>query len=320
MSRDRLPPLSALKVFESAARFESFKHAAEELFVTPGAVSQQIRLLEEHMGVELFMRDGRRVVLTEAGKNSAPILKEAFERMFEATRVMKQGVQKGRVTISCAPSFAAKWLMPRLEDFSAANPDVDIWVSADMAMVDFAVCDIDLAIRYGNGHYSGLNVEHLLAESVIPVCSPLLFEAAPLHKVEDLSHHVLLHDLGFETDPSCPDWAMWFKAHGVEGVNASRGPRFNQSQMVIEAACAGRGIALAKRTIAEADITAGRLQVLFDEKDAPLSFGYYLVWPQTREPSNAQLRFMEWLRAQAKAWPRQSLGAQEHPVFVGQDI
>ena len=169
MSRDRLPPLSALRVFEAAARHESFKQAAEELFVTPGAVSQQIRLLEEHVGVELFVRDGRRVVLSDAGKASAAILREAFEKMFEATRLMKAGVTKGRVTVSAAPSFAAKWLMPRLHDFSAANPDIDVWVSADMAPVDFAVTDIDLAVRYGNGHYPNLHVEHLLAESVVPV-------------------------------------------------------------------------------------------------------------------------------------------------------
>jgi len=320
MSRDRLPPLSALRVFEAAARHESFKQAAEELFVTPGAVSQQIRLLEDHVGVELFIRDGRRVVLSDAGKASALILKEAFEKMFEATRLMKSGLQKGRVTVSAAPSFAAKWLMPRLYEFSEANPDIDVWVSADMAPVDFAVSDIDLAVRYGNGHYSGLNVEHLLAESVVPVCSPDLFEAAPINRPADLVNHVLLHDVGFETDPSCPDWAMWLKAHRVDGVDATRGPRFNQSSMVIEGAVAGRGVALAKRTIAEADLQAGRLMVLFDEKDAPLQYGYYLVWPQTREPSPAQLRFMAWLREQAARVEGVPHPGAEKPIFAAMDI
>ncbi len=320
MSRDRLPPLSALRVFEAAARHESFKQAAEELFVTPGAVSQQIRLLEDHVGVELFVRDGRRVVLSDAGKASAAILREAFEKMFEATRLMKAGTSKGRVTVSAAPSFAAKWLMPRLYEFSAANEDIDVWVSADMAPVDFAVSDIDLAVRYGSGHWNGLHVEHLLAESVVPVCSPALFDAAPIRKPADLAHHQLLHDVGGETDPSCPDWAMWLKAHAVEGVDASRGLRFNQSSMVIEAAVAGRGVALAKRTIAEADLSAGRLMVLFDEKDRPLDYGYYLVWPQSRDPSPAQLRFMDWLRGQAHADQPQTPAARETPVFAAQDI
>ncbi len=319
MSRDRLPPLSALRVFEAAARHESFKQAAEELFVTPGAVSQQIRLLEEHVGVELFVRDGRRVVLSDAGKASAQILKEAFEKMFEATRLMKAGTQKGRVTVSAAPSFAAKWLMPRLYEFSAANEDIDVWVSADMTPVDFAVTDIDLAVRYGNGHYTGLHVEHLLAEAVVPVCSPLLFEAAPIRKPADLAHHVLLHDAG-DGDPSCPDWPMWLKAHGVEGVDASRGPRFNQASMVIEAAVAGRGVALAKRAIADADLQAGRLKVLFDEKDAPLNYGYYLVWPQTRDPTAAQLRFMDWLRDEARKAEPAPRDSGERPVFAAQDI
>lgn len=322
MSRDRLPPLSALRVFESAARHESFKHAAEELFVTPGAVSQQIRLLEDHMGVELFIRDGRRVILTDAAKAAALILKEGFEKMFEATRVMKAGLQKGRVIVSVAPSFAAKWLMPRLYDFSLANPDIDIWVSADMATVDFGVSDVDLAIRYGNGQYNGLNVEHLLDESVVAVCSPALFEAAPIRKASDLAHHVLLHDVSGETDPSCPDWSMWLKAHGVDdqGVDASRGPRFNQSHLVIEQAIAGRGVALAKRTLAANDLRSGRLMPLFDKGHQPLSYGYYLVWPQTREPTKAQARFMDWLREQVKPEAQTERPETQPPVFAAAGI
>jgi LysR family transcriptional regulator, glycine cleavage system transcriptional activator len=320
MSRDRLPPLSALRVFEAAARHESFKHAAEELFVTPGAVSQQIRLLEEHVGVDLFVRDGRRVVLSDAGKASAGILKDGFEKLFEATRVMRQTLQKGRVTVSVAPSFAAKWLMPRLAGFSLDNPDIDVWVSADMAPTDFAVSDIDLAIRYGNGNYSGVHVEHLLEEAVLPVCSPALYEAAPIRKSADLIHHTLLHDISNDTDPSCPDWAMWLKAHGVDEVDAARGPRFNQSHMVIEAAVAGRGVALAKRTIAEADLKAGRLRVLLNEKDMAISFGYHLVWPQSRDPSLAQTRFMDWLRAQARDDIAAPSPDKDRPVFAAEGI
>ena len=319
MSRERLPPLSALKVFEAAARLESFKHAAEELFVTPGAVSQQIRLLEEHVGVELFSRDGRRVILSDAGKTAALILKEAFEKMFEATRIMKQGVQKGRVTVSVAPSFAAKWLMPRLDGFSQANPDIDIWISADMSPVDFSVSDIDLAVRYGSGHYNGLVSEHLLDEAVIAVCSPLLYEAAPIKNPVDVAHHNLLHDMGFDGDTSCPDWAMWFKAHGVENADTARGPRFNQSHMVIEAACAGRGIALAKRTLAEADLKSGRLMVLFEAEDQPVKYGYYIVRPASRVPTSAQIRFMDWIKNEANPKPSEPSQSMA-PIFAAQDI
>jgi LysR family glycine cleavage system transcriptional activator len=320
MSRDRLPPLSALRVFEAAARAESFKQAAEELFVTPGAVSQQIRLLEEHVGVELFIRDGRRVTLSEAGRAAAPVLRDAFERMFEATRLMKLAHRKGRVTVSAAPSFAAKWLMPRLVDFNLSHPDVDVWVSADVATVDFATADVDLAIRYGPGGYAGVEFERLLDESVVPVCSPALFDAAPIRKPADLVNHVLLHDMSEVGDLSCPDWTMWLSAHGATEVDASRGPRFNQSHMVIEAAAAGRGVALAKRTLADADIRTGRLRVLFAEENQPIQFAYYLVWPQNRDLRPAQIAFMDWLRREARGEVRPDSGPFDTPVFAASDI
>lgn len=322
MSRDRLPPLSALRVFEAAARNESFKSAAEELFVTPGAVSQQIRLLEEHIGTELFVRDGRRVVLTDAAKAAALLLREGFEKMFQATRILRQGLEKSRVTVSVAPSFAAKWLMPRLFEFNMAHEDVDVWISADMTPVDFAVSDIDLAIRYGPGHYPQLNVEHLLSESVVAVCSRELFAVAPINRIDDLAHHVLLHDVSSEIDPSCPDWPMWLKAHGAQSVDASRGPRFNQSYMVIEQALAGRGVALAKRTLAQSDLASGRLKLLFDGQESSLDYGYYLVWPQNRTLNAAQTKFIDWLRSQAQAHvPKDaSRDVPKFPVFAASDI
>lgn len=322
MSTDRLPPLSSLRVFEAAARLGSFSKAADELFVTPGAVSQQIRLLEEHVGAPLFVREGRRVNLTDPGRSALPLLRHAFELMAEAARVMRQPARKGRVTVSVAPSFAAKWLMPRLFEFNEAHPEIDVWVSADMAPVDFANADVDLAIRFGPGGYAGLHEEKLLSEAVLPVCSPILMEVAPIRQPADLRHHTLLHDLGGERDPTCPDWSMWLKANGVTDVDALRGPRFNQSSLVIEAAVAGRGVALAKRTIASADLSAGRLVAPFSGPDAPVGFSYFLVWPTGRELSPAQDTFVDWLRGQARgaettfAPPDDS----EAPVFAGHSI
>ncbi len=185
---------------------------------------------------------------------------------------MRQPTRRSRVTVSVAPSFAAKWLLPRLERFTAARPDIDVWVSADMSPVDFGVTDVDIAIRYGPGRYEGLAAERLLEEAVLPVCSPGLMEAAPIRAPQDLAHHTLLHDSGPELDASCPDWSMWLKAHGVAGVDAVRGPRFNQSSLVIEAAVAGRGVALAKRAIAEADLAAGKLVAPFAGAGAPTAF------------------------------------------------
>ncbi len=321
MSTDRLPPLIALRVFEAAARRLSFRKAAEELFVTPGAVSQQIRLLEDHVGVALFHREGRRVSLTEAGAAALPALRAGFAQLGEAARLMRQPLRRSRVTVSVAPSFAAKWLLPRLDQFSLAHPDIDVWVSADMAPVDFSVADVDIAIRYGPGRYEGVASERLLEESVLVVCSPVLMEAAPIRAPGDLAHHALLHDIGAEADPSCPDWSMWLKAHGAGGVDAARGPRFNQSSLVIEAAVAGRGVALAKRAIAEADLNAGRLVAPLAGSSAPTAFAYHLVWPRTRDFTPAQHTFVTWLREEARQFSSGGAGARDpSPVFAAQGI
>lgn len=319
---DRLPPLSALRVFEAAARRLNFRQAAEELYVTPGAVSQQIRLLEEHVGAQLFVREGRGVALTEAGRAALPALRLGFEKLAEAARLMRQPQRKHRVTVSVAPSFAAKWLVPRLEGFGASHPEVEVWISADMALVDFAAADVDLAIRYGRGQYPGLASELLLSETVLAVCAPVLLEAAPIASPADLIHHTLLHDMSPEAD-GAPDWPMWLRAHGVEGVDGARGPRFNQSSLVIEAALAGRGVALAKRALAQADLTAGRLAAPLGEAFTPLAFGYHLVWPRERAFSPAQETFLAWLKAEAaESFARREPAPppEPPPVFAGGGI
>jgi LysR family glycine cleavage system transcriptional activator len=320
MAADRLPPLIALRVFEAAARRLSFRQAAEELFVTPGAVSQQIRLLEEHVGTALFHREGRRVALTEAGQAALPALRAGFANLTEAARLMRQPQRRSRVTVSVAPSFAAKWLLPRLEGFTEAHPEIDVWVSADMAPIDFATADVDMAVRYGSGRYESLHAEKLLEEAVLPVCSPALMEAAPIRTPADLAHHTLLHDSSNDQDASCPDWPMWLKAQGVSGVDPARGPRFNQSSLVIEAAAAGRGVALAKRAIAEADLAAGRLIAPFAAATAPIAFAYYIVWPRSRDFGHAQTIFIDWLRGQAAGVRAARPDRAEPPIFAAQGI
>jgi len=320
---ERLPPLSALRVFEAAARRLNFRQAAEELYVTPGAVSQQIRLLEEHVGVQLFVREGRGVALTEAGKAALPALRLGFEKLAEAARLMRQPQRKHRVTVSAAPSFAAKWLVPRLERFSAVAPEVEVWLAADMALTDFAASDVDLAIRYGPGEYRGLLSELLLAETVLPVCAASLLEAAPIRTVPDLLNHVLLHDVSAGEDDGAPDWAAWLKAHGVDaGSVAAKGPRFNQSSLVIEAALGGRGVALAKRALAEADLQSGRLAAPLGGGAEALAFGYYLVWPSGRHFTPAQTAFVDWLRAEAAASAEKASKepAEPPPVFAATGI
>ena len=165
-----------------------------------------------------------------------------------------------RVTVSAAPSFAAKWLMPRLGKFEAEHPEVDVWLTAGMELVDFASGEVDIAIRYGSGRYPGLEVTRLMTETVLPVCAPALLDLkGPWLGPEDLARHTLLHDGSPDADDSCPDWAMWLTARGIKGVDGARGPRFSQSSLVIESAVNGRGVALAKRALAQADLDAGRL-------------------------------------------------------------
>lgn len=299
-TNDRLPPLNALKAFEAAARHLSFTKAADELDVTPGAISQQIRIMEEYTGVPLFRRTGRQVLLTDSAQAALPLVRDAFDKLSEAGRVMKAPARKGKVMISCAPSFAAKWLAPKLDSFHLAHPEIEVWVSADMALSDFTGGDIDLGVRYGRGVYEGLKSEKLMEETVLPVCSPRLMSSAdPIRRPEDLIHHTLLHDESSEKDPSCPDWSSWLRARGVSGVDGTRGPRFNQAMLVIEAAATGRGIALAKRAIAAADLASGRLVAPFPDGSTVIDFSYYIVWPKGRSQSIEVRTFIKWLKAEA---------------------
>ena len=300
MDRRRLPPLNALRAFEAAARHLNFSRAAEELSVTPGAVSQQIQNLEDYIGAALFKRTPKGLLLTDAAQIALPALREAFDRLAEAASMLTAAVDGRRLTVSVAPSFAAKWLVPRLGLFEEAHPQVDVWVSAGMELVDFATGEVDVAIRYGGGRYPGLEVQRLMQETVLAVASPELLAANPLNELEDLAHHILLHDGSPDADDSCPDWAMWLAARGIKNVDGNRGPRFNQSSLVIEAAVGGRGIALAKRALAQADLDAGRLVAPFQIADE-VDFAYYVVHPKAKGRLPQVKAFVSWLAAQAAA-------------------
>lgn len=306
----QLPPLNALRVFEAAARHLSFTKAAEELHVTPGAVSQQIKALEDFLQTPVFRRHKRALLLTDEAQASLPILREGFDKLVEAGEILAKKADAGRLTVSVAPSFASKWLVPRLDRFQEAHPDIDVWVSADMNVVDFAVDDVDIAIRYGAGRYQSLVTEHLMAETIVPVCAPsLLTGDHPIKKPEDLIHHTLLHDSGNDKDPGCPTWPMWLKAAGVDHKGGDRGLKFNQSSLVIEAAVAGKGVALAKAALALADLEAARLVIPFD-LTTPTEFSYYLVHPPSKSSSPAVKAFKAWVLKEA-AESIDASGAQE---------
>lgn len=252
------------------------------------------------MGAPLFRRTPKGLLLTDAAQTALPALREAFDRLAEAASLLTAAVDGRRLTLTAAPSFAAKWLVPRLGRFEAAHPQVDVWLSAGLELVDLTAGEVDIALRYGAGHYPGMEVRRLIGETVIPVLSPELHAANPLESPEDLSRHILLHDGSPEPDDSCPDWSMWLAARGVRDVDGARGPRFNQSSLVIEAAVNGRGVALAKRTLAQDDLDAGRLVAPLQIATA-VDFAYYLVHPKAKGRLPQVKAFIGWICAEAEA-------------------
>lgn len=294
----RLPPLVALRTFEVVARHLSLIRAADELCVTPAAVSHQIRTLEAHLGIQLFRRSGRNIVLTEAGQACLPGIRGGFEMLTDAIATLDTLSEGGVLTVSVAPSFAVKWLVPRLDRFQELHPAIDVRVAASNQLANFASDNVDLAIRYGSGRYPEVKVERLLSEAVFPVCSPALLVQQGLKKPKDLGQVTLLHDDSPDEDQSCPTWQMWLKAAGADSVDSNRGPRFTQSSLVIEAAIHGKGVALAKATLADADLKSGRLVRLFRD-ETPLDFAYFIVGPQRKLILPKVAAFVEWLRSEA---------------------
>ncbi len=313
----RMLPLNALRSFEVAARHRSLTKAADELNVTPSAVHYQIKALEDQLGIALFRRQGRHLELTDAAEASLSSLEAAFDLMTLAYEQLRRFDTHGTLTISVCPSFAAKWLMSRFEDFYAAFPDIDVRVSVANELVDFSNEEVDLAIHYGNGDYAGLNAERLTSEEVFPVCSPHLEERVrPLDEPRALAHHTLLHDESAEEDQSCPDWDAWLRVAGITGIDARRGPRFNSAGLVIDAALAGRGIALARRSLVADDLTNGRLVRPF-ELSMPVAFGYWVVCPQELADHPKVAAFREWLFARSSVERARDSDDRARPAASG---
>jgi LysR family transcriptional regulator, glycine cleavage system transcriptional activator len=294
-----LPPLSALRAFEAAARHMSFSKAAEELHVTPAAVSHQIHALEQDLGVRLFHRMNRSIALTASGRVLLPGLSQAFADIQSSVRRLRAHNETGTLTVTASPSFAAKWLVLRLHRFQEQCPEIDVRISATDAVVDLSKGDCDIAIRYGAGRYPGLEVELLLKNEVFPACSPqLLATRPPLRTPPDLPAHALIHDQAVERDPLAPTWAMWLKAAGVKDVAATTGLSFNNMHLALDAAIAGHGVVLAQSTIAAADLAAGRLVRLFSLA-LPDPFAYYIVTAPGALERPKVRAFRDWLRCEA---------------------
>jgi LysR family glycine cleavage system transcriptional activator len=288
----RLPPLNALKAFEAAARSESFTRAAEELNVTQGAVSHQVKALEEILGVKLFNRERQRLVITEAGREYLAVVRDALDRIAVGTERLVQRQTSGVLTVSTSPDFAAKWLVHRLGRFAEAHPDIDLRVSATIQQVDFAREDVDLALRHGDGNWAGLDTVRLCPEQLFPVCAPKLVSGRNrITKAADLLKFPLLRLEDWK------NWSRWFDAAGVTAT-AVPGPVLNRASMLIDAAVDGQGIALARTTLAAWDLINGRLVKPIDVS-LRLSNTYWIVCPKATSALPKIKVFREWLLAEA---------------------
>ncbi|MEQ8344060.1 MAG: transcriptional regulator GcvA [Sneathiellaceae bacterium] len=310
----RLPPLNALRAFEAAARHLSFKDAAEELNVTPAAISQQVKLLEEHVGAPLFRRLTRALVLTEVAQLALPALRAGFDLLADANEILASDTRQSVLTVSVAPSFGAKWLVPRLSRFQQAHPEIDVLIDAVDKVVDFERDNVDIALRFGAGDYPGLEVIRLFADRLFPVCSPALLDGAhPLRRPEDLRHHHLLHYQKPHSSDADPAWAMWLRAAGVEGVDGRRGPRFTAYTLALEAAVTGQGVALVESSLVDDDLCSGRLVRPFAGLgEMETEFSYYIVYPPGREKQAKVRHFHDWVMAEARAFLLASQRAEEN--------
>jgi len=288
----RLPQLNALKAFDAAARHESFTRAAEELCVTQGAVSHQVKALEEELGVKLFNRERQRLVITEAGREYLVVVRDAFDRIAVGTERLVQRQSSGVLTVSTSPDFAAKWLVHRLGRFAEAHPTIDLRVSATMHHVDFAREDVDVAVRHGDGRWPGLDVARLCSEQLFAVCSPKLVSARTrISGPADVVKFPLLHLDNRE------GWSKWLAAAGAAS-DLTRGPILNRASMLIDAAVDGQGVALARTTLAAWDLLANRLVRPFGLA-LPLSKSYWIVCPKATAALPKIMIFRGWLLAEA---------------------
>ena len=305
-----LPPLNSLRAFETAGRHLSFSKAAEELSVTPGAISQQIRTLEDFLDIKLFKRLSRAIVLTDAGQLLLPLLSESFSSITEAVELVRKNQGNVPLTITSAPSFISKWLIPRLCKFQAIYPDIDVRIDASNRLVDFVREDIDVGIRFGTGEFPDLNSVYLFSFDLIPVCSPgLVNQKNGLSSPGDLRHYTLLHSNYADVDSSWPDWSMWLATAGVDDIDTSRGIIFNQSEMIMEAALEGQGVALVASVMAAGEIAAGRLIQPFETR-LPVRLCYHMVTTEQKARSDKVTAFRNWVVAES-AYLRESenLGA-----------
>ncbi len=294
--KERLPPLNSLCAFEAAARHLSFTRGAEELNVTQGAVSHQVKALEDRLGFKLFLRRRQGLALTEAGRSCQLFIRDAFDRLAAGFDALLSKDDAGVLTVSVSPNFASKWLVSRIGRFSEMFPDIDLRISASLQHVGFAREDVDVAVRHGvEGRWPDLHAVGLTGETLFPMCSPMLMEGEhPLSKREHLMHHTLLHL------DSREDWLKWLNAADVGDVDLSKGAVFNQASLALDAAVSGQGVVLGRSALAASDLLGGRLVRPFGPS-LQVDYGYFIVCPKPTAERPKIRAFREWLISEASA-------------------
>ena len=304
----RLPPLNSLRAFEAAARHLSFRRAAAELHVTPAAISHQVKALEQSIGIPLFRRVTRGLELTEAADACLGRLREGFGALADAVDLMRAHTLVQTITVGAPPSFAGRWLVPRIQGFVSAYPDIDLRVAAGKNFIDDRQYasrpdfdGADIAIRFGLGRYPEHRSDKLFSVAAVPMCSPrLLHGTHPLRTPADLRHHALLHDDTVRSEFGGASWKTWLEAAGVQGVDITRGPHFNHASLGLDAAIDGMGVVLSYPVLASADLAAGRLVMPFD-LSVPLTYAYYLVCAESAAEQPAIAAFRNWITAEARS-------------------
>ena len=302
MTRRHLPPLTSLRAFEAAARHLNFERAGDELAVTASAVGQQVKSLEAWLQRPLFVRlPSKGVALTSVGERYAASISQLLERLGEATAQALRPDASNVLTVSTVPSFALNWLIPRLGSLKLRHPDLEVRVSVSAGLTNFAHEDVDVAIRSGRGVYPGLRSDLLMEENFFPVCSATLLNDArwPLRELSDLRHHTLVH----ETPEGVRDyltWPRWLAVIGVDGVDATQGPRFSHTFLALQAAASGQGVALATNVVIGDYLDAGRLVRPFPDQVRGL-YQYYVVCPDEAANRPAIAAFRTWICDEAAA-------------------
>ena len=289
----RLPPLTSLRAFEAAGRRLSFTRAASDLSVTQAAISHQIKGLEAHLGEALFVRMPRRLELTASGKKLLPVVSEAFSNISSTISQLRQDSGNVTLTIRLAPSFAASWLAPRLEDFRRANPEINLALNHSNEPVDFSREEIDLAITYGDGHWPGTVADEVLKLDFFPVCSPHYMTGDyPLTDIQNIRQHTLLHDADYQ------NWTDWLKLAGLHDIDPTSGTVIDDTNVLTQTAINGFGIALGSQDLVAEHLAAGRLVKPF-ETTLRNDFAYYVVCPRTHLESLSVRAFRTWLISQS---------------------